>query len=61
MTTTTDIATAVAGLEATLAAHPERRIDLAEEYILRGEPRPYPVMYLGRGPDITAGEVMERT
>lgn len=61
MTITHDITTAVTELEAALAAHPERRMDLAEAHVLRGEPRPYPVLYLGRGPDITAGEVMERT
>jgi hypothetical protein len=61
MTITSDLAQAVAALDATLAAHPERRSDLAEGYILRGEPRPYPVCYLGRGPDISAGEGMERT
>ncbi|OPZ88084.1 MAG: Uroporphyrinogen decarboxylase (URO-D) [bacterium ADurb.Bin429] len=60
MTMTHDIARAVAELEETLAAHPERRMDLAEAYVLRGELRPYPVIYLGRGPDISAGEVMER-
>ncbi|MHB9133238.1 MAG: uroporphyrinogen decarboxylase/cobalamine-independent methonine synthase family protein [Armatimonadota bacterium] len=55
------ISVAVAELAETLAAHPERRMDLAEGYVLRGELRPHPVLYLGRGPDIEAGEVMTRT
>jgi hypothetical protein len=55
-----DIAVAVEQLQATLEAHPQRRGDLAEGYVLRGEARPYPAFYLGRGPDIAAGEVLER-
>lgn len=55
-----EILAAVDELDTTLQAHSERRIDLAEGYVLRGEPRPYPVLYLGRGPDTSAGEVAER-
>ncbi|HEY3375890.1 MAG TPA: hypothetical protein VGL77_00215 [Armatimonadota bacterium] len=51
-----DIAAAIAQVAETLAAHPERRSDLAEEYILRGETRPYPAFYMWRAPDIDAGE-----
>ncbi len=60
MSLTAEIAEAVADVEATLAAHPERNGNLAEAAVLRGEPRPYPALYLGRGPDTAAGEVLER-
>ncbi len=39
-----------------LRAHPERRIDLAEQYAATGELRPHPVLYLGRPVDPDAGE-----
>lgn len=54
------IADAVGHLAEQLGRHPERRIDVAEDYAMRGEARPYPVIYLGRQADISAGEVMER-
>jgi len=34
-----------------LAAHPERRTDIAEAAIMKGELRRYPVLYLGHAPD----------
>ncbi|MHB9025653.1 MAG: uroporphyrinogen decarboxylase/cobalamine-independent methonine synthase family protein [Armatimonadota bacterium] len=55
-----DITAATEELAAQLAAHPERNSDLAHEYVLRGEPRPYPVFYLWRQADIDAGEGMVR-
>jgi hypothetical protein len=43
-------------LEATLAAHPERRLDLAQQAVERNEPRQHPVLYIGRQWDTEAGE-----
>jgi hypothetical protein len=50
------IAEAVAELNEQLEQHPERRLDVAREAVLQGEPRPYPVFYLGRNADTEAGE-----
>jgi hypothetical protein len=58
MRTRDEIAAALEAARETLDRHPERRGDLAEDYALRGEPRPWPVLYLWRGPDISAGEVL---
>ncbi|MFA5865180.1 MAG: uroporphyrinogen decarboxylase family protein [Phycisphaerae bacterium] len=49
MTILDDINRALENLKNALASHPERRMDLAEEYILRGQPRPYPVIGLAPG------------
>ncbi len=38
------------------ARHPERRRDMAEQAAMRNEPRPYPVFFMGRGPDIEGGK-----
>lgn len=51
-----EIQQAVAHAEEVFARYPERRMDLAQQYILRGELRPYPVFYLSRITDIEAGE-----
>ena len=56
-----EIDNAVAELAATLERHPERRMDLAEQAVMHGEPRRYPVLYLGRLVDIDAGEGMTFT
>ena len=55
-----DIDAAVDRPRRRLRAIPERRTDLLEAYLLRGELRPYPVMYLGRMTDIDAGEHLAR-
>lgn len=60
MTLERDITAAVEEAAALFAAHPERRTDLAEDYVMRGAPRPYPVLYLNRGPDPDAGDVTVR-
>jgi hypothetical protein len=60
MTITYDITAAVDELAAQLAAHPERDSERALGYVLRGEPRPYPVIYLGRQADTDAGEGLVR-
>lgn len=56
-----EIDDAVGVVAETLAQHPERRIDWAEQAVMRGEPRQYPVIYLGRLVDTDAGEGMDFT
>ena len=51
---------AVENLYDALKNHPERRSDIAAEYVSSGEPRPYPVIHLGRAPDVESGEGMKR-
>jgi len=48
------IPAALEALEKALDAHPERRIDLAEQAIMRGELRRHPAMYIGHAPDTDA-------
>jgi hypothetical protein len=45
-------------IEKGLEKNIERKIDIAYEYIMRGENRKYPCMYLNRGPDPTAGVIL---
>jgi hypothetical protein len=45
-------------IEKGLEKNIERKIDIAYEYIMRGENRKYPCIYLNRGPDPTAGEIL---
>jgi hypothetical protein len=47
---------AAEAFKATLDAHPECRADLAFEAALVGRPRKHAVFYLGRFPDLAAGE-----
>ncbi|HEY3329948.1 MAG TPA: hypothetical protein VGK19_08015 [Capsulimonadaceae bacterium] len=54
MTTATAIAAAVDKFGDILERHPERRSDHAEQAIVRGELRRYPVLYLGHAPDTDA-------
>lgn len=51
MSTDAALSTAVAEFASVLAAHPERRSDLAQEAVMRGERRAHPAFYLGIGPD----------
>jgi len=45
------ISAAVEEIGAALDAHPERRMDLAEQAVLAGEPRQFPVLRINFGPD----------
>ena len=60
MTTPQTIAEAIEALETTLAEHPERRTDLAEQAVMRGELRQYPAMYIGHAPDTDEAAVAPR-
>lgn len=51
-----EIQQALAQAEEVFARYPERRLDIAQQYIQRGELRPHPVLYLARMTDIEAGE-----
>jgi len=45
-------------IEKSLEKNPERRLDIAYEYVMKGERRPYPFLSLNRGPDPSAGEIL---
>jgi len=53
---TEEIEKAVSELEEKLRQHPQRRLDLAWQAIRENKPRRYPVIYLARLVDISAGE-----
>ena len=56
MSITTQITEAAESFKAVLDAHPECRADLAADAALAGRPRKHAAFYLGRFPDLAAGE-----
>ena len=56
MNMTTEISEAVGILQSELQAHPECDGGLAAQAALKGRPRRHAALYLGRFPDIEAGE-----
>jgi len=56
MSISAQITEAAEAFKATLDAHPECRADLASEAAMAGRPRKHAVFYLGRFPDLAAGE-----
>ncbi|MCL5408990.1 MAG: hypothetical protein M1135_03105 [Candidatus Omnitrophica bacterium] len=55
-----EIYSAIEEAEKQFEEYPERRMDIAEEYVMKGLPRPYPVLFLNRNADPQAGEILQR-